>query len=56
MIAHRLSTIVHANKIIVLKNGEIEAQGSHTELLDKSETYAKMWKSHISAYQKAEVI
>lgn len=48
MIAHRLSTIIGADKIIVLNNGEIEAKGTHKELLGKSETYAKMWKSHIS--------
>lgn len=48
MIAHRLSTIIGADKIIVLNNGEIEAEGTHKELLGKSETYVKMWKSHIS--------
>lgn len=48
MIAHRLSTIIGADKIIVLNNGEIEAEGTHKELIGKSETYAKMWKSHIS--------
>lgn len=48
MIAHRLSTIIGADKIIVLNDGEIEAEGTHKELLGKSETYAKMWKSHIS--------
>lgn len=48
MIAHRLSTIIGADNIIVLNNGEIEAEGTHKELLGKSETYAKMWKSHIS--------
>lgn len=37
-----------SDKIIVLNNGEIEAEGTHKELLGKSETYAKMWKSHIS--------
>lgn len=56
MIAHRLSTIVHADKIIVLANGAIEAEGTHDELLKRSETYAKMWKSHISMSQNAEVI
>lgn len=48
LIAHRLSTIIGADKIIVLNNGEIEAEGTHKELLGKSETYAKMWKSHMS--------
>lgn len=55
MIAHRLSTIVHANKILVLTNGRIEAEGTHSELLEQSETYARMWKSHINMYQNEEV-
>lgn len=55
MIAHRLSTVVHANKIIVLTNGKVEAEGTHAELLNKSEIYAKMWKSHISVCKQSEV-
>lgn len=39
IIAHRLSTILHAHKIIVLSNGEIEAIGKHNELLSSSSTY-----------------
>ncbi len=41
MIAHRLSTIIHADKIIVLNHGEIEAEGTHGELLAQNETYRK---------------
>lgn len=55
MIAHRLSTIVHANKIIVLMNGTIEAEGTHAELLETCETYARMWRSHMSIHSKEEV-
>jgi len=33
VIAHRLSTIENANKIIVLKNGQIQETGTHTELI-----------------------
>ena len=33
MIAHRLSTIVDADKIVVLKNGELVEMGNHQELL-----------------------
>ena len=48
MIAHRLSTIVNADKIIVLDKGRIAAEGTHTELLQDSPLYQKMWQSHIS--------
>ena len=44
MIAHRLSTITDADKIIVLKLGEIVEQGDHKTLLQKNGYYAKMWK------------
>ncbi len=47
MVAHRLSTIMHANKIIVLNHGQIEAEGTHRELLVQNEIYRKMWNSHI---------
>ena len=42
IIAHRLSTIQKADRIIVLKEGEIIEQGSHHELLEKSGEYAKL--------------
>ena len=43
IVAHRLSTILHADKIIVLSKGKIEAIGSHQELLARSETYLKLY-------------
>ena len=43
IVAHRLSTILHADKIIVLSKGKIEAIGSHQELLERSETYLKLY-------------
>jgi ATP-binding cassette subfamily B protein len=44
VIAHRLSTIVDADNIIVLKNGEISAQGTHKNLLEESKEYKKLWQ------------
>ena len=41
MIAHRLSTLVNATRIIVLVDGQIEAVGTHTELLETSEYYRR---------------
>ena len=42
IIAHRLSTIQNANKIIVLDNGKILEEGSHTELVKKKGFYSKL--------------
>jgi ATP-binding cassette, subfamily B, bacterial MsbA len=42
IIAHRLSTIQNADRIIVLKEGEIIEQGSHKELITASGEYAKL--------------
>jgi ATP-binding cassette subfamily B protein len=47
VIAHRLSTIAKLDRIIVLDNGKIVEDGSHTELLKNKGTYAKLW-SHQS--------
>jgi len=43
VIAHRLSTIQKMDRIVVLENGVIVEQGSHTELLAHKGTYAKLW-------------
>ena len=38
-IAHRLSTLRHADRLVVIENGEIAEQGSHVELLKKRGIY-----------------
>ena len=44
IIAHRLSTVQKADRIIVLRRGEIIEQGSHQELLDANGEYAGLYK------------
>ncbi|MBT4519589.1 MAG: ATP-binding cassette domain-containing protein [Halieaceae bacterium] len=44
IIAHRLSTILHADKIAVVDQGRVVAIGSHTQLLNSCELYARLAK------------
>ncbi len=44
VIAHRLSTIRKADKIIVLDNGVIKEEGSHSELIERQGAYAQLHK------------
>lgn len=46
MIAHRLTTVRNAEKIFVLKDGQIEDAGTHDELVKSGSLYAKMWKDY----------
>ncbi len=49
VIAHRLSTIKDADKIVVVKDGKIEAVGKHEELRKTCPLYESMWQAHIGA-------
>lgn len=44
IIAHRLSTIQHADKILVLEDGEILEEGNHETLLEQDGVYAEMYR------------
>ena len=48
IIAHRLSTIKNANKILVLSDGNLVAEGTHNELIEKSELYKKLYNQEIA--------
>ena len=43
VIAHRLSTIRKADRIVVIRDGQIEEEGSHDELVTHGRTYADLW-------------
>ena len=49
VIAHRLSTVTGADNIAVVKDGRIEAQGRHGELLENCAHYRERWQAHIGA-------
>ena len=49
MIAHRLSTVRNADRIYVLKDGQLEEQGRHDDLMNQNGLYAAMW----TEYRKA---
>ncbi|GBF71839.1 hypothetical protein PA598K_00052 [Paenibacillus sp. 598K] len=49
MIAHRLSSIVHADQIVVMSEGTVQATGTHAQLLQASELYRQMWEAYNSS-------
>ena len=48
VIAHRLSTIRNADKILVLKDGDIIEQGNHNELLAQKGFYSELYQSQFT--------
>ena len=49
VIAHRLATVRNANRILVLENGRLIAEGKHAELINTSPLYARLAKLQFSA-------
>ncbi len=47
IIAHRLSTIVNADRILLVEDGKITDEGSHTELLKRNKVYKKLYQSEM---------
>ncbi|MGC8964462.1 MAG: ABC transporter ATP-binding protein [Brevinematia bacterium] len=48
VVAHKLSTVLMADKIVVLKDGEIVEVGSHQELMNKREHYFELFSTYIT--------
>ncbi|WP_207510560.1 peptidase domain-containing ABC transporter [Longitalea luteola] len=47
LIAHRLGTVMNADKIVVLHQGSIVEEGSHSELLLKDGAYTRLWEQQV---------
>lgn len=54
VIAHRLSTIMDSDKILVINDGNVVEEGSHSELLAKNGPYSVLYNSQFSKVHHAE--
>lgn len=50
IIAHRLSTIMHADTIVVMKDGKIAQMGKHHQLINQPGEYKKLWNLQKGGY------
>lgn len=51
VIAHRLSTIRNADKILVMRDGNIIEMGNHDDLMDQNGFYADLYNSQFEDYE-----
>jgi ATP-binding cassette, subfamily B, bacterial len=51
LISHRLSTVRHADRILVLVNGQIAEVGAHDELLKQAGVYANLFETQARPYR-----
>lgn len=49
VIAHRLSTVTQADQVLVIQQGQIAEQGTHTELIAKKGIYANLYALQLGA-------
>ncbi len=49
-ISHRFSTVRQSDIIVVLEHGEVQEQGSHSELISKQGRYHQLYTAQASAY------
>jgi len=52
IIAHRLSTIMHADVIVVMKDGNIVQMGKHNQLINRDGEYKRLWNLQRGGYIK----
>ncbi|MEJ6483771.1 ABC transporter ATP-binding protein [Nostoc punctiforme UO1] len=49
VIAHRLSTVTQADQVLVIQQGQIVEQGTHTELIERQGVYANLYGLQLGA-------
>lgn len=54
VVAQRISTVLHADKILVVDEGKIVAQGTHSELMRTSAVYQEIYDSQLGDGVKLE--
>jgi len=52
LIAHRLSTVMDADKIVVMKDGQLIEEGSHLQLLESKGAYLNLWEQQFPILKK----
>ena len=55
VIAHRLSTIINSNKIYVIEKGKVADEGSHKELIQKSEIYKNYYNKQLNKINESDL-
>lgn len=56
LITHRLAMLPHMDRILLLQDGKIIADGTHESLLVQSEIYLALWEGQSKRYQTDAVI
>ncbi|MDQ3515420.1 MAG: ABC transporter ATP-binding protein, partial [Gemmatimonadota bacterium] len=51
LISHRFSTVRMADRIIVLSNGAVEDEGTHTELVERGGLYEELFSMQAAGYK-----
>ncbi|MDO8664225.1 MAG: ABC transporter ATP-binding protein [Candidatus Liptonbacteria bacterium] len=54
VIAHRLSTIMKMDRIVVIENGKVVAEGTHRDLLEQGGLYKKLWSIQAGGFADDE--
>ncbi|MGP3955823.1 hypothetical protein ACTWPT_07480 [Nonomuraea sp. 3N208] len=52
LVSHRFSTVHMADHIVVIDDGRIVEQGSHTDLLTAGGSYARLYTAQANAYAR----